>query len=262
MFAFLDCWDHSIYLALFLSILAISITYGLIERSFRAIRSAFWDYTSVILSDYFARQQLSIKTRILATIWLLVNTLLLSIYSGEMYDIIISGQKVDKIEGKHDLLVKENWKNSNIIMFDMSSINYIVAETVKNDPVGIQLKERIVYYDPVELYFDDTLLKVLIEEVIDGNKVMTANKLVLYYFIRRAQNIWPQNFDNYIEGYDYYISKPENSSGFYFLLYMPDMLEQDALQDLNLMYEFSFQMIKFLKFHSDQDHSLTGKWYL
>ena len=171
MLSFLDCWDHSIYLALFLSILAISITYGLIERSFRAIRRAFWDYTSVILSDYFPRKQISIKTRILATIWLLVNTLLLSIYSGEMYNIIISGQKLDKIENKHDLVIKENWKNSNIIMFDVSLMDYFLAEILKNDPVALELEGRYDFYDPIEFYFNETLNKDLIIGVIEENKV-------------------------------------------------------------------------------------------
>ena len=65
---------------------------------------------------------------------------------------------------------------------------------------------------------------------------MIASNLLTYYFVRRAQNNWPQNFDNYIEGYDYYISKPESSPGFYFIGFQPEMLEQVRLPDLNLMY--------------------------
>ena len=219
-------------MGLFLSILTIGITIGLIEKSFTAIYEAFWNYSAVLLSDTYAMQFSTVKTRVLASIWLLVITMMLSVYSGQLYEFVIRGKLVDKIETKEDLVTKSNWKNSKVTMFDLSSIPEISAGIELNDPVSLDLIKRQIIQDPFELYFNDNIQKQLIEGVMADNQVIISYKWLIYYFLRRVQNIFPQMMDNYEEGIDFYLSKPFKSSGCYSLVVNKDIIDLD---NLNLM---------------------------
>ena len=206
LFQFFDCWDHSIYLLIFLSILAIGCVYGLIHRSFSAIFEAIWDYSSVILSDYLTLKPKSIKTRILATIWLLVNTILLCLYSGALYDFIIRGQIVDRIEMKEELISKENWLHSNIYLIDPAILKYVFWSVRHEDSLVEHLVQKYKLNDLYQIYFNNSQQKAMFEDVFRNNALILANKLNLYLYLRKVQSDWPIIMGNYIEGLDYYIS--------------------------------------------------------
>ena len=237
VFQFLNCWDHNIYLALFLSIVAIGCVYGLIKRSFNAMLESMWSYTSVLLSDYFAIKVKNLKPRFLAIIWLLVNTLLLSLYAGFLYDFIIRGQIVDKIEKKEELVSKPNWMNTTIYSIDDATGDYFYWGLTQSDGIALQLFERHELLDLLEVYFNANKRKAIFEEVLRNKAVITGNKLNTFLQLRKVQMEWPIFMANYIEGLDFFISKPETDPKCYYLGWNKDVFNQMVLDILNEVYD-------------------------
>ena len=80
---------------------------------------------------------------------------------------------------------------------------------LKDEPMAKQLINKAIALDPWELYFDQNLFINLFEKVIRENAVIPAQRLLLYYLLRRAQNEFSDSFITLYEGLDYYVSKPE-----------------------------------------------------
>ena len=55
--------------------------------------------------------------RLFAGIWLLSCTLMLSLFSGQLYHCMMRGQDINKINTKYDLYTKPYWKESRILVF-------------------------------------------------------------------------------------------------------------------------------------------------
>ena len=55
----------------------------------------------------------------------MANTVLISIYSGELYEATVSGKVIDKIETIEQLFTKQHWKDSKIIVSDLGIIDLI-----------------------------------------------------------------------------------------------------------------------------------------
>ena len=173
------------------------------------------------------------RAKCLAIIWLLVNTLLLFIFSGELYTILIRSPTIEKLELKSEMISKQNWKDSDIYIFDQEISDYMLWGYLKNEPIAKHFANRGTALDPWELYFDQNLFKSLFEKVIRENAVIPAQKLVLYYLLRRAQNEFPDLFSIVDEGLDYYVSKPERDPQCYFLAVYAERFNGTDLQILN-----------------------------
>ena len=82
-----------------------------------------------------------------------------------------------------------------------------------------------------EKYRENMILGVLTE-----NKVIIANKLGIYYMIRKVQNEWTDFTSLYTEGTDYYVSEPEKSSIPFHFAYLNSVNKTDKnhIKDFNL----------------------------
>ena len=133
-FGFLDCWDWFIYFGIFTSLVVLSLISVANQCSCQTFFDSIWNFTSIILSYtiYFA-QNIRGKNRVLVIVWLFANTILLSIFSGQLFEFIINAKIIDRIESKEELFTKEHWKSSMIYMMDMGIINFISYGLVNNN---------------------------------------------------------------------------------------------------------------------------------
>ena len=200
-----------------------------------------WEYLSVLLSDYFAVK--TVESRLLAGIWLLVNTLLLFLYSGQLYDFIIRGQIVDSIERKTDIVSKRNWAHSNIYIIDDAISDYIIFNALTlNDPVAKQIVERCVIADIFGIYFSPKVRRDFFEKVFKENAIISANKLNANLLVRRVQMESPIIKNNYIEELDFRISQPDTPSKNYYLFWNRDNFKQNNLEQFNDVYGINYHI--------------------
>ena len=117
-----------------------------------------------------------------------------------------------------DLYAKQNWKDSDIYVFDQEILDYMLWGYVKDKSIAKQFARRAELQDPIALYFNQNIQKNLFEKMIKDNAVIPAQKLLLYYLLRKAQNEFPELFSALNEGFDYYVFKPEGDPQCYFLV--------------------------------------------
>ena len=67
------------------------------------------------------------------------------------------GQSYDMIENKSDLYYKHQWRDVSVHMFDPGLLSYIALESVKGDPVAIDLSHRIALDDGLSAIFNISL---------------------------------------------------------------------------------------------------------
>ena len=76
-------------------------------------------------------------------VWLFANTILLSIFSGQLYEFIINGKIIEGIESREELFTKENWKTSRIHALDPHIIDVIISGVHNNDEMAKQFASRM-----------------------------------------------------------------------------------------------------------------------
>ena len=171
--------------------------------------------------------------RLLLGLWLLLNTVLLSLYSGQLYEVIISGKVIDKIETMEELYTKQHWKGTKIIVVDLDGLDFLWNGDNYN-PIIADLLSRSENLQAFDVIFNTTLTKTAFESVLTGKKVIIANKLSTYYLWRKVQNQWPEFFSYYTEGTDYYVSQPQRSSMPFFLFYTRSEFDEYHIKMFNL----------------------------
>ena len=235
IFSYFNCWDRWLYFGIFVSLLAISLIPGLRLRSFSKVFESSWDSISVILSDSISRGHTITHSldRLLIGLWLLANTVLISIYSGELYEVTVSGKVIDKIETIEQLFTKQHWKDSKIIVGDLGIID-LIYNGDRSDPMIDQLSKRVEALLLNEVILDSITRKRIFEGVFHENKVIIANKLSTYYLLRKVQNEWTNFTSLYTEGRDYYVSEPRRSSMPFHLLYDRNSFDENHMKNFNL----------------------------
>ena len=184
VFSFLNCWAKSIYIWLFLSLIVICLLRGVRVRSFWEALELFWDSLSILLSDSISRVPKQSVDRLLIGLWLLANTVLISIYSGELYNNVISGKVIDKIETNEQLLTKDHWKDSKLIICDNTICDVISCnKEVDPDSIYAKIMDRTDIINTYDL-MDSMLRKEVFMSVLTENKVIIANKLSTYYILQ------------------------------------------------------------------------------
>ena len=114
LLSYLNCLDLEIYLILFFSLFLISIVFSLKYRSILKLFRTFWDFSAIILSDYMSINLVGHSERMIASAYFLASLLILSIYSGELYDSLTRQQSIEKLENLDDLISKKYCINSKI----------------------------------------------------------------------------------------------------------------------------------------------------
>ena len=227
VFSYLNFLDSRVYIGVFISLLVVSLFPILRLGSVREVFESFWTSLSVILSDNIRRRTRHSSDRLLIGLWLLSNTILLSIFSRVLYYHLISGKPIDKIDSIEELFIKQDWKGSHISVIDLGFLNM-----VQNNQQGNQLPN--VEVNPIfDVMMDTKLRKNIFESVLTDNKVIIANKLSAYYLLRKVQNEWTDFTSLYTEGIDYYVSTPQSSSMPFHLLYAESYFSEHHVMYLN-----------------------------
>ena len=173
--------------------------------------------------------------RILVMVWLLANTLLLSLYSDELFELIMNGNIVDRIESKEELFTKVSWKSSKIYMADLGIVDLITTGYANNDLMAKQFLSRSEIAFNIDIMRDEELKCQILKDVVYDNKVMIANKLTTYYMLRDGQDRYPEIFIDFVEGIDYYISKPEQSYRAYYSMIIREFIPDHFILEFNTM---------------------------
>ena len=235
-FGFLDCWDWSIYFGIFASLVVLSLISVANQCSCKSFFNSIWNFASIFLSDamHFT-QNISGKNRLLVMVWLFANTILLSIFSGQLFEFIINAKIIDRIESKEELFTKEHWKSSIIYILDIGIFDFITYGLVNNNSMAKQFLSRSVAMPPLDIINNDEEKREIMKDVINNNAVLIINKLTMYFLVRDGQERYQDVFLDYIEGIDYYISQPEQSYKPYYIMFMREFLQDHFIVEFNKM---------------------------
>ena len=152
--------------------------------------------------------------RLLIGLWLLANTVLISIYSGELFNNVIKGKVIDKIDSIEQLVTKEHWKDSKVILGDWGICDLISCnhEIGHGNSLISNLWPKGDILNPFDLFMDENYRNNIFMSVLTENNVIIANKLSTYYLLRKLQSESTDFMSLYTEGTDYYVSEPKSSS--------------------------------------------------
>ena len=193
---------------MFSSLLLISMVFSLKYRSILKFFRTFWDFSAIILSDYMSINLVGHSERIIGGAWFLASVLLLSIFSGELYDSLTRQQSIEKVENFDDLITKKYWINSKIYLIYWFGIFFPLLNDMayKRDTILIKLNDRMDAIDSYDLLFKKDYRNSLINDIIENNSVLTVSSMISKYLM----NVWKaEDYSNrnYVEDIDYHISK-------------------------------------------------------
>ena len=157
----------------------MSIMICLKTKSFKSFFKYFWTFSSVILSDYYSMRINGHFYRSFAGLWLLVCTLLLSLFSGALWDLLVRPPPMEKIESWNDLHTKPEWKNVEIY-----SAKYLdLYEFVNNDnsEMAQDFKRRAYFEDPFDLMFKRKFEPRNWDKIAKGEQVISADNLFAHW---------------------------------------------------------------------------------
>ena len=195
--------DNETYAFIIISLITFGLLFALIKRKFSVFWSTVWDFASVILSDIFARRITGNIQRIIAGIWLMVCILLLSLYSGGLYEMLVCKQPIDKINSWDDLYSNPRFKDVNI----HASVGSQLAHMIDKDdssPMIQNFKKRTLYFNFVEIMYNKAYRDSIVESIVKGDAVfMCSNRFILNYLLYK----WNYTAIKQSEGIDFVISK-------------------------------------------------------
>ena len=153
-----------------------------------------------------------------------------------MFNNVINGKVIDKIETIEQLVTKDHWKDSKIIAPDTCLCHKISCdlELSQADSIFVKILPRIEIPNHYELFMDKRYRNNMIMSVITENKVIIVNKLSTYYLLRKVENEWTDFMSLYTEGTDYYVSESERSSIPFHFFYFNNKSE-NHIKNFNLM---------------------------
>ena len=236
-FEFLDCWDGWLYFCIFVSIFILSLLFVAKQCSCRKLFDSLWNFASISLGDVMnlALNNIRGKNKVLVMVWLFANTILLSLFSGQLFEFIINGKIIDRIECKEELTTKEYWKSSKIYIFDLGIFDFITNGDINNNSVAKNFLSRSEATPPMDVIRDEELTREILSGILNDNKVIIANKLRTYFLVRNGQDKYPDIFRDNVEGIDYYISKPEQSYKAYYSLFAQEFFPVHLAVQFNIM---------------------------
>ena len=236
-FSFLFCWDYHIYIAILLSITAIASVFAIKKRSFFEFVHYFWNYYSLpqLYGSYLNRGKNDFLDNFFTILWLISNTVILTLFSSKLYDIIVSQPIFDKIESIDQLLTKNHWIDSEIYYLDQNIYDLILRSTENKNTKTNKLFERSQFADPSKLSLDNVYRKQIVEKVFDDNAVIVSNRLLAHFIMRSVLNDWPLTMSHYVRGIHFDFSEPADEYNCYYLYTHYEILGQTMLDKFNKM---------------------------
>lgn len=201
-FSFFKCSDNQTYAAIIISLVSIGLLFNIKNRNIWLFFETIWEFSSVILSDVFARRITGNLKRSIAAIWLLVCILLLSLYSGGLYESLVRKQPIDKIDSWDDLYTKPHWKKFPIYAPDFGDLFTFIS--FDSSPMALDFRKRTVMLDAFKFAFDLNWAQNQFIQCVNGEKscVVLLDYLMLHYFKHKYGAGTIKS-----EGIDFHISK-------------------------------------------------------
>ena len=195
--------DNETYAFIIISLITFGLLFALIKRKFSVFWSTVWDFASVILSDIFARRITGNIQRIIAGIWLMVCIVLLSLYSGGLYEKLVRKQPIDKIDSWNDLYSNPRFKDVAIYTVVGSQLATMIDEEDPS-PMIQNFKKRTLYFSAAEVVYDKAYRDSIVESIAKGDAVlMYGNRFIINSLIYQ----WNYTSFKQSEGIDFVISK-------------------------------------------------------
>ncbi len=209
-----------------------AISLSVRKRSIISFLENIYDFVTLILSDGFSRRYTSNSIRVFAGFWLLICTLFISLVSGQLWDLLIRGQPIDKINSYQDLYTKPNWKESRIHAPTYYDYHDFIL-TDKSD-MALDFKRRSEFFDVVSMAFSPNpvdKLENMVKTFLESNGVLSIDNLPLHYYKAYFKtDFWT----NLTQGIDYHISESSLGIRPYFLL-IYGRSNKKLVQNLNLV---------------------------
>lgn len=185
---------------------------GLIDKSLNTVFKSFWSHLSVILSDSYSMKINKRSDRIVSGSWLLVCTVLLSAFSGQLRELLIKPKPIQWIDSWKDL---SQWKHITKIQTQPLSnfINYVKVYK-DSDPMAKDLSGRVE--QPLEVkqkYYTNGSYNSKLSLDFDGLMAgLRAGKVALVYpthYLQIYKNVLISK--NLEEDIDFHISESGDS---------------------------------------------------
>jgi len=203
------------------------------DRSLMSFWTSVWNSLSILLSDFISMPINSMVERQLTTGWILASVLLLSIFSGELYENMVKEKPNNKIEKFDELLSKPEWSESKIYcVFGFQVFDKIYfgsgADTLDNNKYAplISRTNPLIMFDMLDLM----VRKQIISDIMNKNYVYSDPRLATILILNTIRSE-----SNYEEGVDYYVSEKESYEPFY-IVSVNEEFTQILMNKLNTMY--------------------------
>ncbi|CAG2119779.1 unnamed protein product, partial [Medioppia subpectinata] len=136
----------------------------------------------------------------------------------------------DMIDTYDDLHTKPQWTHLDIHACSVDYFNQLMYDMIDRIEIAMKLAKRLIVWDPFGLLTNTSQLQRLYRDVLAGNAVIIAPKLLSYYVLRYIQITYN---NAYREDIDYHISTADISKTFYFLAVNNERLNQSFVNQFN-----------------------------
>ena len=213
--------------------IAIAFVICLKNRSFKSFFITIWMYLSVILSDYYSMKISKGFDRFMAGIWLLVCSVLLAAFSGQIWHLLVRAQPIDQIDSWDDLYSKPQWKEKNIITFKFLDMDDFINKD--ESPMALNFQKRVQYLDLYQFHLADNLKfrDNVNKRFLNGQLVGIFDYIFLNYLKVFQKNSF---YPGLKEGFDFHISRFGAGMKPYFIVFTPRM--KDSFKDELIRCEF------------------------
>ena len=191
------------------------------NKSINSFFITIWMCLSVILSDYYSMKINKGFDRFMSGIWLLVCSVLLAAFSGQIWNLLIRSQPIDSIDSLDDLYSKPQWSNATI--FTLEYLDFAEFADKVDSPMAKNFKKRIKLLDAFDFIFVGKFKysEDVINRFLNGKLVFAFDKLSLHYF----KNFHLKN-RGLNEGFDLHISRFGDGMRPYFVYFTPRMTDR------------------------------------
>ena len=189
MFLHFTCFTSDVWIAIFTSILSISIALSLKIKSISAFYEYFWNLLIIIFTPCFQKFILNSNSiRFLAGIWLISSLVISTQFTSFLLDYMARPNPIIKIDSLQDLADRPGLK---VFATDDSTLFAYATEEV-NDPLAIAIREQIVAFN-AEAILDREFRLDLIGKFRAGTHCYSFYKILVLFQIIRLMNDEPLN---------------------------------------------------------------------
>ena len=211
---------------------------GLKTRSLKKFLSTIWAYLSVLLSDSYVIEISDTFERLMATLWLLMCTLILSAFAGQLWNRLYRPPEPDFIKSWDDLHSKQHAKHLNI-----QTLEYLELDNMLRDNSKIELydetKDQVMdFKQRIHKQKPSIILNFSISaatELFDWDGVIDNKKAVVmeFTFLNMLKQILLDKGKK--EDIDFHISEEGSGSQPYFFLLNRANFDHKMARALNFM---------------------------